>query len=142
VSQEDSVTKLRLIEGYKFKIEFDGGAIPDLIVDEAEPIGEGARPNPNRLLAAAVGHCTSSSLIFCLQKARVRIRDLVTIVKTKVVKNEDGRWRVDSIDVQLLLEVNEEDEMRVVRCLRIFEDYCTVTQSLRKGVPVNINVVR
>jgi uncharacterized OsmC-like protein len=141
MSQEDNVTKLKLLDGYKFKVEFDGENIPDLMVDEAEPIGLGAGPNPTRLLAAAVGHCISSSLIFCLQKARVGVKDLETTVKTSVAKNEEGRWRVSGIDVQLRLEVNEKDKVRVPRCLKIFEDYCTVTQSVRKGIPVNIKVV-
>jgi uncharacterized OsmC-like protein len=142
VSQEDNVTKLRLLEGYRFRVKFDGENIPDLMVDETEPVGMGAGPNPTRLLAAAVGHCTSSSLVYCLHKARIRIRDLETIVKTSVAKNEEGRWRVSSIDVQLRLEVNEEDKMKVPTCLKIFEDYCTVTQSIRKGVPVNIRVIK
>ncbi len=142
MSKEVSVTKLKLLEGYRFRVEFDGENIPDLMVDEAKPVGLGAGPNPTRLLAAAVGHCTSSSLVFCLQKARIRVRDLETIVKTSVARNEEGRWRVSSIDVQLRIEVNEEDRMRVPRCLKIFEDYCTVTQSIRKGVPVNIRVTK
>lgn len=142
MSQENNVTTLRLLEGYRFKVEFEGENISDLIVDETEPIGLGAGPNPTRLLAAAVGHCTSSSLVFCLQKARVEVIGLETIVKTSVAKNEEGRWRVNSIDIQLRLEVNEEDKMRVSRCLKIFEDYCTITQSIRKGIPVNINITR
>ena len=142
MSQEDSVTKLRLLEGYRFRVEFDGENMPSLIVDETMPIGLGAGPNPARLLASAVGHCTSSSLVYCLQKARIRVRDLETTVNTSVDRNEEGRWRVSSLDVQLRLEVDEEDRMRVLTCLKIFEDYCTVTQSLRKGIPVNINVIR
>jgi uncharacterized OsmC-like protein len=142
VSQKHNVTKLKMLEGYKFRVKFDGENIPNLIVDEAEPIGLGDGPNPTRLLAAAVGHCVSSSLIFCMQKARVGIRDLETTVKTSVARNDEGRWRVSGIDVQLRLEVNDEDKMRVPRCIKIFEDYCTVTQSVRKGIPVNIKVVR
>ena len=29
---------------------------------------------------------------------------------------------------------------RVDRCLRLFEDYCVVTASIRKGVQVNVRV--
>lgn len=142
MSQEGNVTKLRLLGGYKFKVEFDKKNISDLIVDETEPIGREDGPNPTRLLAAAVGHCTSSSLIYCLHKSRIEIKDLETIVKTNIVRNEEGRWRVKSLDVHLRLEVSEKDKMRVPTCLKIFEDYCTVTQSLRKGIPVNITVIR
>ena len=140
MTEENNVTKLRLIEGYKFNVEFDDHT-PGLLVDEVKPHGEGAGPNPPRILAAAIGHCLSSSLIYCLKKVRVRVKDLETTVKMNFFRNEEGMLRVASIDVQLRLVVNEEDNSRVPRCLKIFENYCTVTQSVIKGIPVNINVI-
>ena len=110
-------------------------------MDEVKPHGEGSGPNPPRILATAIGHCLSSSLIYCLKKARVRVKDLETTVKMNFFKNEEGMLRVASIDVQLHLEVNKEDNSRVSRCLKIFENYCTVTQSVIKGIPVNIKVI-
>jgi len=68
---EAIVTKLKQIQGYKFKAEFDAEGIPDLTVDETEPLGESSGPNPSRLLSVAVAHCLSSSLLFCLSKARI-----------------------------------------------------------------------
>ena len=108
--------------------------------NETKPDGEGSGPNPPRLLAAAVGHCMSSSLIYCLKKARIPVRDIETTVKTSLFHNEHGKLRIRSIDVQISLKVNEEDEPRVQRCLTLFEDYCTVTQSIRKGIEVNVHV--
>jgi uncharacterized OsmC-like protein len=42
--------------------------------------------------------------------------------------------------VQLRLDVDEKDKDRVPRCLDIFEKYCTVTQSVIKGIKVTVNV--
>jgi hypothetical protein len=70
---ETAITKLKQIQGYKFKAEFDAEGIPDLTVDELKPLGENSGPNPSRLLlSVAVGHCLSASLLFCLSKARTR----------------------------------------------------------------------
>jgi len=140
MSEKNIVTKLRLIDGYQFNVEFDVEYLPNLLLDETKPDGEGSGPNPPRLLAAAVGHCMSSSLIYCLKKARIPIRDIETTVKTSLFRNEHGNLRIRSIDVQISLKVNEEDELRVQRCLTLFEDYCTVTQSIRKGIEVNVHV--
>ncbi|UCC58659.1 MAG: OsmC family protein [Candidatus Bathyarchaeum sp.] len=140
MTEQNHVTKLRLVEGYKFNVEFDDST-PGFLVDEVKPHGEGSGPNPPRILAAAIGHCLSSSLIYCLKKARVRVKDLETTVKMNFFRNEEGMRRVASIDVQLRLVVNEEDKSRVPRCLKLFENYCTVTQSVIKGIPVNINVI-
>ena len=140
LSEKSFVTKLQMIDNYKFNVHSDLDYIPDFVVDETKPDGEGTGPNPTRLLSAAVGHCMSSSLIYCLKKARIPVQNMNTTVKTNLYRNENGRLRIQSIDIQIELKVSKEDESRVHRCLDLFEDYCTVTQSIRKGVKVNITV--
>jgi uncharacterized OsmC-like protein len=137
---ESTVTKLKRIQGYKFKAEFDAEGMPDLIVDEVEPIGESSGPNPSRLLSAAVGHCLSSSLLFCLSKARINAKNLETTIKATRETNEEGRPRIRKLEVEMHLDVDEKDRNRVARCVSIFENYCTVTQSVRKGIEVTVNV--
>ena len=138
--EKDIVTKLQLIDGYQFNVEFDIDYIPNLLLDETKPDGNGSGPNPPRLLAAAIGHCLSSSLIYCLKKARIAVKGIETKVSADLFRNETGRLRIKSFDVQINLNVNEEDKPRVPRCLALFEDYCTVTQSIRKGIEVNVHV--
>lgn len=92
-------------------------------------------------MSAAVGHCLSSSLLYCLGKAKVKVKKLDTAVKANVERNEEGYLRVAGLAVQIHLEVNEEDKLRVPRCLSIFENYCTVTQSIRKGIEVKVKTV-
>jgi len=137
---ESVFTKLKLIQWYTFKAEFDAEGIPDLIVDEPKPMGENSGPNPTRLLSVAVGHCLSSSLLFCLSKARINVKNLETTVKATQERNEEGLLRIRKLEVEMRLDVDEQDRNRVTRCLDIFEDYCTVTQSVRKGVEVTVNV--
>ena len=137
---EFAFTKLTLIQGYKFKAEFDAEGTPDLIVDEPKPLGENSGPNPTRLLSVAVGHCLSSSLIFCLTRARINVKNLETTIKAAQEQNEEGRLRVRKLEVQMRLDVDENDKSRVPRCLSLFERYCTVTQSVRKGIDVTVNV--
>jgi uncharacterized OsmC-like protein len=137
---ESICTKLKLRKGFEFNVSFDVADVPELVVDEIKPIGESAGPNPTRLLSAAVGHCISSSLLFCLRKARINVKDLETEVKANVVRNEEGYLRVKSLDVQIRLDVNEDDKSRVDRCLGIFENYCIVTQSVRKGLDVKLAI--
>ena len=137
---ETIYTKLKLRKGYEFKVIFDVVGVPELVVDEITPIGESVGPNPTRLLSAAVGHCLSSSLLFCLRKARVGVKDLETEVKANLERNEEGYLRVTSLDAQIRLDVNKDDKSRIDRCLGIFENYCTVTQSVRKGLDVKVTI--
>ena len=133
-------TKLEFIDRYRFQVGFDVEGVPSLVVDEMKPIGEGLGPNPTRLLSIAVGHCVSSSLLYCLNKVRVKAKKLETTVKANIARNKEGYFRIASMDVQIHLEVSEEDKKRVQRCLSTFENYCTVTQSVRKGIDVKVNV--
>ncbi len=137
---ETVLTKLELIEGYKFNAVFDAEGVPNLVVDEMKPIGEGVGPNPSRLLSTAVGHCLSSSLLYCLAKAKIKVKKLETTIEAKVERNSEGYHRIAGLDVQIRLEVNEADKSRVPRCLGIFENYCTVTQSVRRGIDVQVKV--
>ena len=137
---ESTFTKLKLIQGYKFQAKFDAADIPDLLVDESKPLGENSGPNPTRLLSVAVGHCLSSSLIFCLSKARIKVKNLETTIKATHERTEEGRLRIRKLEVQMRLDVDENDKNRAARCIGIFENYCTVTQSVRKGIDVTVNV--
>ncbi len=137
---ESILTKLELLEGYRFKVDFDADAVPSMIVDEMKPVGGSLGPNPSRMLSAAVGHCLSSSLLYCLGKARVKVKKLHTRVQTDIARNKEGYRRIMGINVEISLEVEEEGKCRVPRCLDIFENYCTVTQSVRKGIEVKVNV--
>jgi len=105
MSEKTIVTKLQLIESYKIKVKSDLEYIPELIVDETIPVGKGSGLNPTRRLSTAVGHCMSSSLIYCLKKARIPINHLDTAVKTNLYQNENGRLRIRSIDLQINLKI-------------------------------------
>jgi organic hydroperoxide reductase OsmC/OhrA len=138
--QQVFVTKLDRVKDYQFKVEFDLPGMPELVTDEPEPVGKNSGPNASRLLSAAVGNCLSSSLIFCLSKGRVDVGDLKTSVETVMQRNEKGRWRIVALKVKLHPVIREEDVSRSQRCLGLFEDFCIVTESVRKGIEVNVDV--
>jgi organic hydroperoxide reductase OsmC/OhrA len=134
------ITKLERVRDYQFKVRFDLPGMSDLITDESEPVGKNAGPNPSRLLSAAVGNCLSSSLLFCLSKARVNVDDLRASVETLTQRNEKGRWRIAGLKVKLHPTIKAEDASRSKRCLEVFEDFCIVTESVRKGIEVKIDI--
>ncbi|MFQ5629701.1 MAG: OsmC family protein [bacterium] len=129
------------MNNYEFKTTFDWQQVEPLLVDEPEPLGGGKGPNASRLLGAAVGNCLSASLLFCLEKAKVEIKNLKTEVKCTLQRNEKGRLRIAKLDVTITVDVASETPHRIDRCLGLFEDYCVVTASVRKGIEVNVRVV-
>jgi len=133
-----SVT-IELIKDYEFRVKFDNGA--ELLMDEPQPLGGGRGPSASKVLSAAVGNCLSASLLFCLRKARIEPKGLRTTVTTTLTRNEKGRLRVGTSHVTITLEVDPENRSRLSRCIELFEDYCVVTQSVRRGIDVQVEVV-
>lgn len=131
---------LTLRDGYAFNVEFPDDDVPAMVVDELPPLGESNGPNPARLLAAAVGSCLSASLLFCLRKSRIEVTELRTTVEGSIVRNERGRLRIGGIRVRLAPEVPPEQRDRMGRCLDLFQDFCLVTESVRDGVAVEVEV--
>lgn len=139
MEQEFAVT-LRWQQGYEFSTDFDLAGVPDLRTDEPPPLGEGEGPNPARLLAAAVGNCMSASLKYCLDRARIEVRELKTRVEGTIVRNEQGRLRVGSLRVRLEPTLGADGAERIGRCLEVFEDFCIVGQSVRQGIEIAVEV--
>lgn len=131
---------LRRLENFKFDAEFDGENMSNLLFDEPSPLGEDEGPNAARVLGAAVGNCLSASLLFCLQKARVTVEDMQTDVHGTISRNENKRLRVTALDVRITATIPPEEQARVPRCLKVFEDFCVVSGSVRKGVDINVEV--
>jgi uncharacterized OsmC-like protein len=54
-------------EKYRFLVDF-GENIPKAIADEPPPLGDGAGPSAERLLAAAMANCLCASFVFAINK--------------------------------------------------------------------------
>jgi uncharacterized OsmC-like protein len=132
---------VRLVREYEFVAEFNDVAdAPSIFLDEPAPLGGGRGPNATDVLAAAVGNCLAASLAYCLRRVRLDVQGLTAKVTTDVTRNDQGRFRIAGIDVVLEPELADADRERFDRCEKLFEDFCTVTASLRKGIPVTVSV--
>ena len=131
---------LTLEDGFRFTVEFDQDGVPPLLLDEPPPLGEGTGPNAARVLAAAVGNCLSASLLFCMQKVRIESREITTRVQGTLARNAEGRFRIGEIRVLIEPSLTEDEQQRISRCMDVFEDYCIVTESVRRGIDVLVEV--
>jgi organic hydroperoxide reductase OsmC/OhrA len=128
------------VRDYEFRIKFDKAQFAELQMDEPPPLGRDSGPSASRILAAAIGNCLSASLLFCARKAGARIDSIHTEVKVQIVRNENKRLRVGRVEVTIDPKVAEADKAKALDCLPRFEDFCTVTQSIRQGIDVEVRV--
>ncbi len=131
--------ELEQVDAFEFKVKFGGGV--ELVMDEPEPLGAGKGPNASKVLSAAIANCLSASLLFCLQKARVDIGGIKTTVTTQLERNEKKRLRIGSSRVTINANVDKTGGERLKKCIELFEDFCVVTASVRKGIDVSVEII-
>jgi len=132
--------QLKQQQDYEFQMHF-GEGVPVLLGDEPAPLGLGAGPSPMQLLAAAVGNCLSDSLLFSLRKYKQAPEPIQCKVTAEEGRNPEGRLRVLGLKAVLTLGVPASSLAHLDRVLDQFEEFCTVTQSVRQGIPVTVEVL-
>jgi uncharacterized OsmC-like protein len=126
--------------GYQFLVDF-GEGLPQWLADEPAPLGEGSGPAPDHLLLAAVANCLSASLLFALQKFKQDPGRLVATASPLVERNDQKRLRVTGMRVQLCLGKPAAEIEHLDRVLAQFEDFCTVSMSVRQGIDISVQVL-
>lgn len=138
MSESVSVTITRQ-EGYRFLVEF-GPQYATMISDEPVPVGTDSGPSPEHLLAASIANCLCASLTFACGKYHGDPGELSATVTCSTGRNEKNRMRVTNIEVAITLGNKPDLLPNLERVLASFEDFCTVTESVRHGIPVSVSV--
>lgn len=111
--------------------------VDDTHKDEVDMLG----PNPTKMLGLALLGCLSASFIFCLKKRNLTLDDLKAEAELTIARNKKGFWRVKKIDVEIDIKISDPDtRKRADQCRKMFEEYCVVTQAVREGIDVEVNV--
>ena len=140
MSDAASVTITRQ-DKYRFLVDFGGSAdIAQMQADEPVPLGDGAGPSPSQLLAAAVANCLCASLVFAHGKFHEDPGRLMATATCEFGRNENHRRRVTGMNIAITLGVAPEQLRHLDRALAQFEDFCTVSQSVRSGIPFTVSV--
>lgn len=127
-------------QDFVFRIHFEGIDAPDVLSDEGAPLGHDHGPRPSHLLLAAIANCLSASLLFALRKYKNAPGRLRASISAAGERNAEGRVRLPRAQVTLQLPEGSADYQHLERVLATFEDFCTVTQSVRQGIDVQVEV--
>ncbi len=138
MNEEVRVTVTRE-ENYRFTVDF-GPGLAAIAADEPAPLGEGTGPSPQALLTAAIANCLSASLVFAVRKFKGDPGKLVATAICETGRNEKNRLRVTGIKVTIALGAEPGTLANLDRALAQFEDFCTVSQSVKSGIPYTLTV--
>jgi hypothetical protein len=139
MSQDAVTVRLTQAQDYQFDVDF-GAGIPALRCDEPPPLGQNQGPRPctcwpPRWATACRTRCCSR----CASSSR-QPEPLHTEVTAEVGRNAENRLRVLGMRATLTLGVPAAALEHLDRVLASFEQYCTVTQSVAQGFPVEVQV--
>ncbi len=134
--------KVKLERDMIFKCDLGEITLGDCLIDETNKIeSDMLGPNAAHLLAMAVLGCLSSSYVFCFSKRDFTVKDLEAKAIVTIFKNAKGFVRVKKIDVTINPKIDSpEMRKRAAQCQKMFEQYCTITASIREGIDVNVIV--
>lgn len=133
---------LEQIQDYEFRVnKFDWPNVAELKLDEPAPLGSLPGPNAARLIGAAVANCLSSSLLFCMRMLKQTPGTLRAEVRDESKRSQRGRLRLGRFDATIRLAEQAAAIQHFDRCLAQFEDFCAVTESVHRGIPVGVRVI-
>jgi uncharacterized OsmC-like protein len=125
---------------YQFLVDF-GAGIGAILTDEPDPIGAGEGPSPEQMLLAGVTNCLCASLVFALAKFRRESNGMSAQARCSMERNDQGRLRIKGVEVAIRLGAAGGEDAPMQRALAQFEDFCTVTESVKRGIPVAVTVL-
>ena len=112
-------------------------------IDEPESFhGTDLGPSSTEYLLIGIGGCMGSSLAYCLQKRKIKIKDMEIIVDGKLkVEGPKNHLRLAKVNVELFLSLKKgNSSQNVDTCINNFLEYCVLTNSVIQGIPIDIKV--
>ncbi|MHA2088240.1 MAG: OsmC family protein [Promethearchaeota archaeon] len=142
MAESEVKVKVKLERDMIFKCDLGETKLGDCYIDESNKIAsEMLGPNAAQLLAMSMLGCLSASYIFCFSKRDFTVKDLEAEAIVTIFRNEKGFVRVKKIDVTITPKIDSPEMVkRAAECQKMFEQYCTITASVREGVDVNVNI--
>lgn len=133
---------LKHVDRYRFETQASEDGTPHGLPyasDEPDPVGDNGGPATPALLATAVAHCLSASLLETSRKARLSIDGIETRATAVVRPNAEGNPRIHRVEVDLYPSLVE-DNPRRRQCEDVFQNYCTVSSSLKPAIDIQVAV--
>jgi uncharacterized OsmC-like protein len=97
--------------------------------------------SPTKLLALSVLGCLAASFIFCIQKKGLSLLNLEGKATVYIARNKENFWRVKKIETLLIPKTNDPIiQKRINQCKKFFEQYCIISESIRRGINIDVKI--
>jgi putative redox protein len=115
----------------------------EIIIDEPESFhGEDQGPSPIEYFLIGTGSCIASSLIFCLNKNKVKFSDYNVAIEGKL-KHTGPKLLLKLVEISITITFQVDDDesrSRVEYCKTVFQSHCPLSDSLIHGIPIELKI--
>lgn len=133
--------KVNWINDFGFRAEVRH--FKNILIDEPRSFkGKDRGPSPVEYILVGIGGCLGSSFIFCLEKNNFEIKELNIVVDGKMTHRKPyNHLELVNVSVELnILDFEGKSKKKFDKCLEIFREYCIISNSLIRGLPIDVKV--
>ena len=135
---------MKVLLDYTKDLHFKASArnFKDINVDEPVSFhGTDLGPSAVEYLLIGIGGCLGTTFTFCLQKNKIELETLKVIVEGELSHTGPKMLlRLVNLTVDLNFTPKEpSSEKEINKCMKEFLDYCIITNSIEKGIPIKVN---
>ena len=124
------------------QLNFNHDLLQDMIVSTSS-VPEDKRGGVARaLLSMSALSCMAGTLKGMLKARKVEVNGIKGSASVKMGKDEKNRDIVESMTVNIDVDIAEEDMPVLERCIKYLEDGCLITRGLKKGIKITNNIQR
>ncbi len=121
-----------------------------LQLDEPEAFhGADTGPSSAEYLGTAIGGCLGTSFAYCAQHVDLAIEALKVTVDVELhheggdASGGKGPLRIAGIKADMAVTLKDGEDADVLDlCIESFKKYCVVTQSVMRGIPVDVKITK
>ncbi|TFF86428.1 MAG: OsmC family peroxiredoxin [Promethearchaeota archaeon] len=135
--------KINLRYQGKQQFKADARDFKEIVIDEPESFhGDNQGPSPIEYFLIGIGSCIASSLVFCLNKEKIKFSNFEVVVEGKLKhKGPNLRLKLVKIIIQINFRVlDDKSKERVEYCMSIFESHCPLSDSIIQSIPIILQI--
>ena len=125
-----------------YRIIFDHDALQDMDIALSKLPEERRAGAARAFLAASATTCMAGAVNYMLRARDVKVNGISASSSVHMGKNEKGTVVVDSINIEVIVDVPEEGTDVLEHCISLLENGCLVTRSLKRGIKVNHSIIK
>ncbi|MHA2289486.1 MAG: OsmC family protein [Promethearchaeota archaeon] len=138
---------MKVLLDYKKDLHFKASArnFKDFNVDEPASFhGTNLGPSAVEYLLIGIGGCLGTTFIYCLQKRNIELESFEVEVDGKLTHTGPKLLlRLVNIAVDLKYKPKETTPaVGIDECIKEFKDFCIVTNSIAKGIPIDVKCLK